>query len=162
MSNYSRLMTIYHMAVFFVLFFFISCSFLYLHFHSDLISRFSCWFDMPIFILIWYSTIFMSIFKFRFMLGFFSHYFHVDFISQSSYSDIINKVYVFFVKKIFITFGVCVFQQTADISVGTDWVHRLADLYLYSYLADSIHEILVKSDGTKFYWALLLRLRSFR
>lgn len=162
MPNYSRLMTIYHMAVFFVLFFLFHVHFLYLHFHSDLICPFSCWFDMPIFILIWYSTIFMSIFKFRFMLFFSLTIFMLILYHILLIQKLLTRCMFFFVKKIFITFGVCVFQQTADISVGTDWVHRLADLYLYSYLADSIHEILVKSDGTKFYWALLLRLRSFR
>jgi hypothetical protein len=45
-------------------------------------------------------------------------------------------------------FGGHVFQQTVGIHMGTNCVHLLADLFLYSYEADFIQGIL-KKNGKK-------------
>ena len=51
----------------------------------------------------------------------------------------------FLIDKIFI-FGGRVFQQTVGIPMGTNCVHLLADLFLYSSEADFIQRLLKKND----------------
>jgi hypothetical protein len=48
--------------------------------------------------------------------------------------------------KRFVIFGGRVFQQTVGIPMGTNCVPLLADLFLYSYEADFIHELLKKNE----------------
>jgi hypothetical protein len=43
-------------------------------------------------------------------------------------------------------FGGRVFQQTVGIPMGTNCAPLLADLFLYSYEADSIHGLLKKNE----------------
>ena len=47
---------------------------------------------------------------------------------------------------IFVTFGGRVFQQTIGIRMGTNCSPLLADLFLYSYEADFVQELLRKND----------------
>ena len=54
----------------------------------------------------------------------------------------------FLIEQIFAMFGGHVFQQTVGIHMGTNCVHLLADLFLYSYEADFIQGIL-KKNGKK-------------
>ena len=52
----------------------------------------------------------------------------------------------FFIDNIFVMFGERVFQQTVDIPMGTNCAPLLADLFLYSYEADFIQELLRKNE----------------
>ena len=52
----------------------------------------------------------------------------------------------FLIDKIFAMFGGHVFQQTVGIPMGTNCVHLLVDLFLYSYEADFIQRFLKKNE----------------
>jgi hypothetical protein len=62
-----------------------------------------------------------------------------------SETNIINML-EFFIDNIFVMFGERVFQQTVDIPMGTNCAPLLADLFLYSYEADFIQELLRKNE----------------
>ena len=51
-----------------------------------------------------------------------------------------------FIDNIFVIFGGRVFQQTVGIHMGTNCAPLLADLFLYSYEADFIQELLKKNE----------------
>ena len=65
---------------------------------------------------------------------------HSDSTKQFSETDIINML-EFMIDNIFVIFGRLVFQQTVGIPMGS--LH--ADLFLYSYEADFIQELLTKN-----------------
>ena len=50
------------------------------------------------------------------------------------------------IDNIFVLFGGCVFQQTVGIPMGTNCAPLLADLFLYSYEADFIQNLLQKKE----------------
>jgi len=58
---------------------------------------------------------------------------NTDSTKKFSETDIINMLEFFFIDNIFAMFGGRVFQQTVDISMGTNCVPLLADMFLYSY-----------------------------
>jgi hypothetical protein len=52
----------------------------------------------------------------------------------------------FLIDNIFVMLGGRVFQQTVSIPMGTNCAPLLADLFLYSYEADFIQELLKKNE----------------
>ena len=66
-----------------------------------------------------------------------------------SETDIINML-DFLIDNIFAIFGGCVFQQIVGISIGTSCAPLLVDLFLYSYEADFIQELLKKNEQKLF------------
>ena len=56
----------------------------------------------------------------------------------------------FLIDNIFVMFGGHVFQQTVDIPMGTNCAPLLADLFLFSYSADFIQELLKKNESFNF------------
>ena len=62
-----------------------------------------------------------------------------------SETDIINML-DFVIDNIFVMFGGRVFQQTVGIPMGTNCAPLLADLFLYSYEANFIQELLQNKD----------------
>jgi cystathionine beta-lyase/cystathionine gamma-synthase len=52
----------------------------------------------------------------------------------------------FLIDNIFVIFGGRVFQQTVGMPMGTNCIPLLADLFLYSYEAEFIHELLKKNE----------------
>jgi len=59
--------------------------------------------------------------------------------------DIIKMFEFFFIDSIIVMFGGRVFQQTVGIPMGTNCARLHADLFLYSYEADFIQELLKKT-----------------
>ena len=81
------------------------------------------------------------------MLGRDTSYFvnnHSDSTRKSSETDIITML-KFVIDNIFAMFGGRVFQQTVDIPMGTNCASLLAKLFLYSYEADFMQELLRKN-----------------
>jgi hypothetical protein len=74
-----------------------------------------------------------------------------------SETDIINML-EFLIDNIFVIFGGRVFQQTVGIPMGTNCVHLLADLFLYSYETDFIQGLLNK-NGKKLARSFNFRFR---
>jgi hypothetical protein len=59
------------------------------------------------------------------------------------YSEVdIKEMLWFLIDNIFIVFGDQIFQQTVGIRMGTNCAPLLADLFLYSYEAEFIQELL--------------------
>ena len=52
---------------------------------------------------------------------------------------------VFCINNIYVEFGGHVYQQTVGIPMGTNCAPLLADLFLYSYLADLVHHLQITS-----------------
>ena len=71
---------------------------------------------------------------------------HSDSKNKYSEDDII-KMLEFLVDNIFVVFAGKVFQQTVNICMGTNIVPLLADIFLYSYVADFMQFLL--STGKK-------------
>ena len=70
---------------------------------------------------------------------------HSDSTKKFSETDIFNML-EFLIDNIFVMFGGRVFQQTVGIPMGTNCAPLLADLFLYSYEADSIQGLLKKNE----------------
>jgi hypothetical protein len=70
---------------------------------------------------------------------------HSDSTKKFSETDIFSML-EFLIENIFVMFGGRVFQQTVDIPMGTNCAPLLADLFLYSYEADFIQELLKKNE----------------
>ena len=70
---------------------------------------------------------------------------HSDSKKKFSETDIINML-EFLIDNIFVTIDGCVFQQTVGMPMGTNCAPLLADLFLYSYEADFIQELLRKNE----------------
>ena len=66
-----------------------------------------------------------------------------DSTKKLSETDIFNML-EFLIDNIFVMLGGRVFQQTVDISMGTNCAPLLADLFLYSYEADFIQGLFKK------------------
>jgi hypothetical protein len=84
----------------------------------------------------------------HFVLGRDRSYFvknHSDSTKRLSETDIINMLECL-IDNIFVIFGGRVFQQTVGIHMGTNCAPLLADLFLYSYEADFIQELLKKNE----------------
>ena len=62
--------------------------------------------------------------------------------------DDIIKMLEFLIDNIFVMFGGQVFQQTIGIPMGTNCAPLLADLFLYSYEADFIQNLLKSGKKT--------------
>ncbi len=81
-------------------------------------------------------------------LCFIKNYFvkhHSDSTKKFSETDIFNML-EFLIDNIFVMLGGRVFQQTVGIPMGTNCAPLLADLFLYSYEADFIQELLKKNE----------------
>jgi len=59
-----------------------------------------------------------------------------------------NRIYMFnfLVDNIFIEFGGWIFQQTVGIPMGINCAPLLADLFLYSYKAEFVQDLLRKGE----------------
>ena len=69
---------------------------------------------------------------------------HSDSTRKFSETDIITML-KFVIDNIYAMFGGRVFQQTVDISMGTNCAPLLANLFLYSYEADFMQGLLKKN-----------------
>ena len=81
-------------------------------------------------------------------LCFIKNYFvkhHSDSTKKFSETDIFNML-EFLIDNIFVMLGGRVFQQTVSIPMDTNCAPLLADLFLYSYEADFIQELLKKNE----------------
>ena len=69
--------------------------------------------------------------------------------SRSKYTEeTITKMLAFLVDNIFVVFGGHVFQQTVGIPMGTNCAPLLADLFLYSYEANFLQDLLKSNRKT--------------
>jgi hypothetical protein len=68
-----------------------------------------------------------------------------DFTKKFSETDIIN-ILEFLIENIFAIFGGRVFKQTVGIAMGLNCTSLLADLFLYSYEADFMQELIKISE----------------
>ena len=72
---------------------------------------------------------------------------HTD--SKQKYTeDTINKMLEFLIDNIFVVFGNIIFQQTIGIPMGTNCAPLLADLFLYSYEAEFMQNLVKSGQKT--------------
>ena len=71
---------------------------------------------------------------------------HTDSIMKYNEEDI-ARMLVFLIDNIFVQFAGNIYQQTVGIPMGTNCAPLLADLFLYSYEAEFIQQLL--KDGKK-------------